>query len=413
MDGAKSTDGSVSTICPIAIIGGGLAGLATAHALAAFGFETEVFERAPTLGEIGAGINTSPQAVKALSAIGLGERLAAVGNVLPGFVTRDMHTGEQLERYDRSVDLARYGAPHYSFHRADLMQALSSGLDPARLHLNHRLVALDERGATVRLTFANGAAREAALVIGADGIHSVVRHALYGDDHPTYTGQMVWRALLKGSDVPSSVLEPTGRVQWLSGGRHFWAYYLRGREVVNIVTQEDTDKWVEEGWSIPGDPAEMRLSFPNPEPTLKALLDVVTECSKWGLFTRPLSDKWGRGRIQLIGDAVHAMLPNAGQGACQAFEDAYILARWLDAQRDDPEAAFANFRRIRIPRVHGVQQRSFANARLKHMHDRAAQKAILEKEITAGRGSEQSMDWIIGYDPVASWDKPSVVPVIA
>jgi salicylate hydroxylase len=155
------------------------------------------------------------------------------------------------------------------------------------------------------------------------------------------------------------------------------------------------------------------LSFPNPEPGLKALLDVVSECSKWGLFTRPLTEKWGRGRIQLIGDAAHAMLPNAGQGACQAFEDAYILARWLDARRDDPADALAHFRRIRIPRVHGVQKRSFANARIKHMHDRAAQKAILETDHKTGGGSEMSMDWIVGYDPVAGWNKPPVVPAIA
>ena len=392
----------------IAIIGGGLAGLAAANALALFGFEAHVYERASSLSEIGAGINVSPQAVKALAAIGVGEKVAAVANILPGFLTRDMHTGELLESHDRGTTVSRYGAPHYTFHRADLMQALASALDPNSLHLDHRLVAIEEEASRVALTFANGVRREADMVIGADGIHSVIRRALYGDDNPSYTGQMVWRALPKGSDVPSSVLDPTGRVQWLSPGRHFWAYYLRGREVVNIVTQEDTDKWVAEGWSTPGDVDEMRLSFRNPEPTLKALLDVVTECSKWGLFTRPLTDKWGHGRIQLIGDAAHAMLPNAGQGACQAFEDAYTLARWLEAERGDPVAAFANFRRIRIPRVHGVQRRSFANARIKHMHDRAAQKAILD-----GDRREDSMDWIVGYDPVQGWDKPPVVPAIA
>src|ERR1700674_783009 len=143
----------------------------------------------------------------------------------------------------------------------------------------------------------------------------------------------------------------------------------------------------------------MRLSFPNPEPRLKKLLSLVTECSKWGLFTRPLTRNWGRGRIQLIGDAAHAMLPNAGQGACQAFEDAYTLARWLEAERSDPVAAFRNFRPLRIPRVHGVQRRSFANARIKHMHDRDAQKAILAKEDKA-----DSMAWIYGYDPVEGWE---------
>jgi salicylate hydroxylase len=391
----------------VAVVGGGLAGLAAANALGAFGFDVEAFEPSSTLAEIGAGINISPQAVKALAAIGLGEKLAAVANLSPGIFTRDMHTGERLEFRDMRAQSTRYGAPYYTFHRADLMDALASGIEPKRLHLSHRLVSFEERPSSVRLTFANGATHEADVLIAADGIHSVVRRALYGDDNPTYTGQMVWRALLQGSDVPAEVLEPSGHIQWLGPGRHFFAYYLRGREVINIVTQEDTDKWVGEGWSIAGDPDEMRLSFPNPEPRLERLLGIVRECSKWGLFTRPLTDKWGRGRIQMIGDAAHAMLPNAGQGACQAFEDAYILARWLDALRGDPVTAFANFRRIRIPRVHGVQRRSFANARIKHMHDRVAQKAILDRE-----DKFDSMEWIVGYDPVDGWDKPPSVPTI-
>jgi salicylate hydroxylase len=243
-------------------------------------------------------------------------------------------------------------------------------------------------------------------VIGADGVRSVIRQALYGDDNPAYTGQMVWRALLDGGGVPEEVLAPTGHIQWVGPGCHLLAYYIRGRKLVNIVTQEDTDKWVEEGWSTRGDPGEMRLSFPNPEPRLAMLLSLVTECSKWGLFTRPVTRNWGRGRIQLIGDAAHAMLPNAGQGACQAFEDAYILARWLDACRD-PVEALANFRRIRIPRVHGVQRLSFSNARFKHMRDSAVQK----ESIAAGKGSVHgNADWVWGYDPIAEWDKEPVVP---
>ena len=246
-------------------------------------------------------------------------------------------------------------------------------------------------------------------MIAADGVRSVVRQALYGDDNPTYTGQMVWRALLKGSDVPPECLEPNGHVQWVGPGCHFIAYYIRGKELVNIVTQEDTDKWVAEGWSTHGDPDEMRLSFPNPEPRLEKILSIVTECSKWGLFTRPLTENWGRGRIQLIGDAAHAMLPNAGQGACQAFEDAYILARWLDAKRDDPVEAFRNFRRVRIPRVHAVQRLSAANARFKHMRDARVQKALID----SGKGSVQgNVDWVRSFDPVAEWDKMPTVPTI-
>jgi salicylate hydroxylase len=396
----------MSSSCRIAIVGGGLAGLATANALKTFGLGAEVFEAAPALGEIGAAVNASPQAVKALNAIGLGDKVAAVGHLSRGIYTRNMQTGEFLEFNDRHKAAEKYGAPYYTFHRADLLDALASGLDRSSIHPGHRLTALQEHDDRIVLTFASGAQVEAEFVIGADGVRSVIRQALYGSDNPTYTGQMVWRSLLKGSDVPEGVVE----TQWVGPGCHFIAYYVRQGKLVNIVTQEDTDKWVEEGWSIRGDPAEMRASFPNPEPRLAKLLGLVTECSKWGLFTRPLTQNWGRGRIQLIGDAAHAMLPNAGQGACQAFEDAYILGRWLEASRD-PVAAFSDFRRVRIPRVHGVQRLSLSNARFKHMRDAAMQKAAIK----AGRGSVHgNSDWVWGYDPVAEWNRePSVPPAYA
>jgi len=392
--------------CKLAIVGGGLAGVATAQALKTFGITAEVFEAAPALGEIGAAVNVAPNASRALIAIGLGEQIAAVGNQSPGIYTRNMQTGEFLEFNDRRKTSARVGAPYYTFHRADLLNALASGLDQRVVHLGHRLIAVEERSDGVGLAFENGVKVEAEHVIGADGVRSVLRHALYGQDNPTYTGQMVWRALLNGSDVPGEVLEPTGHIQWVGPGRHLLAYYIRGDKLVNIVTQQDTDQWVEEGWSTRGDPDEMRASFPNSEPRLEKLLSLVTQCSKWGLFTRPLTENWGRGRIQLIGDAAHAMLPNAGQGACQAFEDAYVLARWLAACAD-PVEAFANFRRVRIPRVQGVQRLSLANARFKHLRDSAAQKEM----ITAGTGSVHgSSDWVWAYDATGDWNKEPSVP---
>lgn len=390
----------------VAVIGGGLAGLATANALRLFGTDAEVFEQSAALGEVGAGINTSPQAVKALRAIGAGDRIAAVANVSQGIFTRNMQSGEPLEFLDRRLTAERYGAPYCTFHRADLLDALACGIDPARIHLKHRLIEIEEQPSGVTLTFTNGVRHTADLVIGADGVHSIVRRALYGEDAPTYTGQMVWRALLNGRDIAPEVLEPSGHIQWLGPGCHLMAYYLRGTDVVNIVTQEDTDKWVEEGWSIPGDPDEMRASFPKPEPRLKTLLDLVTKCSKWGLFTRPPTENWGRGRIQLIGDAAHAMLPNVGQGACMAFEDAYILGRWLSERPDDPAEALRNFRRVRIPRVHAVQRVSAAYAKLKHMRDHKAQQ-----EQAAARRS--ILEWIFGYDVVAAWDKTPDVPAAA
>ena len=393
--------------CTIAIIGGGLAGLATAQALASFGLRADVFETAPALGEIGAAVGTSPQANKALQAIGLTRKIAGIADHFQGLYSRNMQTGEFLEFRDPKEIEARFGAPSYTFHRADLIDALADGLDPATIHLGHRLTGIEEPADSVALTFANGETVEADIVIGADGVRSVIRQVLYGDDSPEYTGQMAWRALLQASDVPPECLEPNGRIQWMGSGCHFIAYYIRHQELVNIVTQQDTGEWVAEGWSSAGDPNEMRESFPNPEPRLATLLNLVTDCSKWGLFTRPLTGNWGRGRIQLIGDAAHAMLPNLGQGACQAFEDAYILARWLAADGADPVEAFRNFRHVRIPRVQAIQRLAIATARFKHMNDTVEQKTMID----SGRGgSHFNIDFVWGFDPVTEWNREPFVP---
>src|SRR2546430_7252850 len=205
----------MQTMAGMAIVGGGLAGLAAAHALARFGVQAEVFEAAPALGEIGAAVNVAPNATRALVAIGLGEKIAAVATASPGIYTRNMQTGEFLEFNDRRKNAARYGAPYYTFHRADLLDALASGLDDRAIHLGHRLIGLEERADRTILAFANGARVEAEIVIGADGVRSVIRQALYGDDNPTYTGQMVWRALLNRTALPEGGLERTGHIQWL------------------------------------------------------------------------------------------------------------------------------------------------------------------------------------------------------
>ena len=151
----------------------------------------------------------------------------------------------------------------------------------------------------------------------------------------------------------------------------------------------------------------MRASFPDPEPRLATLLQAVTDCSKWGLFTRPPTENWGRGRIALIGDAAHAMLPNAGQGAAQAFEDAYIAARWLAAMPDDPTAAMENFRRIRIPRVHAIQRHTLTILRAKHGYQRPA-----ENTARAAVDAVERMAWIWGYDAVDAWDKVAAGPAL-
>jgi 2-polyprenyl-6-methoxyphenol hydroxylase-like FAD-dependent oxidoreductase len=191
----------VTKVPIIAIVGGGLAGLATGAALTQFGLEAEIFESAQNLREIGAGINVSPQAIQVLRAIGVRDQIATMANVAPGVLTRDMHSGAPLDYRDQTSVVARFGAPLCTFHRADLVDALARCVNAGRLHLGHRLIGIKERQSGVELSFADGIRCDAGVVIAADGVHSLVRRALYGHDNPTYTGQMVWRALLPGGAV--------------------------------------------------------------------------------------------------------------------------------------------------------------------------------------------------------------------
>lgn len=397
----------------IAVVGGGLGGLAATVALSRAGFEVDVFERAPQLGEVGAGINISPQAVKALAAIGLGEGMARVGNAVTGYIQRSLYSGEPLAETrfaDPGQTVGRYGAPYYAFHRADLVGVLGQAIDPARVHLGHQLADLSEGPGGITLAFANGRTHTADLVIGADGIRSRVREYLYGEDEAQFTGQMVWRALVDGSRLPEGALGPHGFYGWIGKGTHLMTYYLRGTRVINITSQADADGWVAEGWTTPGEADDMRQGFAGATPDLQRLLDAVTDCSKWGLFGRQPTGNWGRGRIQLIGDAAHPMLPNAGQGAAQAFEDAYVLARWLEAGRDDPEAALADFRHVRIPRAHAVQRQSLLNSRLVHAGDWEKRQAEFRARERAG-DTPLGLGWIYGWEPQQQWNVRQEYPL--
>lgn len=397
----------------VAVIGGGLGGLATAIALSKQGFEVDVFERTQQLGEVGAGINISPQATKALRLIGLAEGLDEVGDRVSGQIQRSMYTGEQLVETDLSSPGSaadRFGAPYYVFHRADLLDLLAESVDPSRIHLGHKCVGLTERDDEVLVEFENGNTFAADIVVGADGIHSRVRRYLYGEDDAQFTGQMVWRAQLDAKSLPSDILGPHGFCGWIGKGSHIMSYFLRGSDIINITTQSDSDSWVEEGWSTPGEPADMRACFPGAAPQLQSLLDAVTNCSKWGLFGRQPTSEWGRGRVQLIGDAAHPMLPNAGQGAAQAFEDAYVLSRWLDAYRLDPEAALAGFRNVRVPRAHAIQRQSFANSKLVHAGDWEKRQDTFKERVKTG-DTPLGMNWIYGYEPELEWSERREYPL--
>lgn len=392
----------------IAIVGGGLGGLAAANALLNFGFEVDVFEQAPALGEVGAGIQMSPQAAKSLIASGYDrDELIKTAWRSNGIFTRDMNTGEDIFYSDWRKSEEEYGVPFLAFHRADLLDLLARRVDPKCIHLDHKLTKLEQDDSGVTLMFENGNTHRSDILIGADGIHSTIRNALYGNDSPKFINQVVWRTLVPASEVPPEVLEPSGHIRWVGEGRQFYAYYLRNKEIVSIVTQQEWDDWVDEGWATRANPDEMRAAFPNPEPRLEKLLSLVKDVVKWGVFLREPTDKWGEGRVLIIGDAAHAMLPNAGQGAGQSFEDAYILARWLDKYKDDYAKAFSEFKRVRMPRVHAVQNRSAKNASAKRLPTPEERKAAFQ---AVGLAAAGAMDWILKYEPEQEWDKDPVIP---
>lgn len=394
----------------VAIIGGGLGGMAAAAAMQKYGIHAEVFERAPEFGEVGAGLQMGANAIRAFEGIGILSQIEAIGNRRLCTRAIDMRSGQILDQTihdDPSM-------PYYQFHRADLLDAIRREVDPTTVHPGHQLVGIVEQENAIRLDFATGGSRYADVVIGADGSRSVVRAHLWGESSPDYTGQIIWRALIPSDRILVDVLRPDSGAVWVGPGGHIVAYHLRGDGLINVGVRAESTEWVDDSWSIPGDPDEMRATFgAMAEPRLKALLDAVETCSKWGIFAREPSPEWGRGRIQLLGDAAHPMLPDAGQGASQAIEDAYTLARWLH-EEPNAIAALKGYERVRKPWTHAVQRQSKANAELYHARDgveRDKQLAKIEERKKRGE-TFNNLAWIHRHDPVADWDSIPEPPTI-
>ena len=397
----------------IGVVGGGLAGMAASVALTRAGFDVQVFERAHAWGEVGAGINISPNATRALEGMGLTEALAAVGNVMSGQLMRSLSTGEVVNEMILAGDPAdsgRFGAPYYIFHRADLIEVLANAVP--NIHLDHQLVDLEEGDEGATVIFANGRRETFDVVIGADGIRSRVRQVLYGDDTPTYLGQTAWRAFVDPKEIqdPEAILGKYGFSGWAGRGNHLMTYFMRGKSLINLVGQNDSSAWTEEGWSIPASADAMREVFAEGIPDVQRLLAPMTSVSKWGLFGRKPTHNWGRGRVQLIGDAAHPMLPNAGQGAAQSFEDAYILGRWL-AEEKDIDTALASFREVRIPRAHAIQRQSALNNARLHSGSLAPAGNGYPAPPAPKGGALFGMGWIYDFNPTEQWSERVSYPL--
>jgi salicylate hydroxylase len=377
----------------VCVVGGGIGGLTAALSLFRRGFDVQVYEQAAALGEVGAGVQVSPNASRVLHRLGLAEELATTGVKPVAWHQRRWDDGRTLLRSPLAEPLeATFGFPHYQMHRADLLAALAGALPAERVHLGHRLTGLTDRGDRVEARFANGASVEADVLVGADGIKSAVRGLLFGPEHPRFTGCVAYRGLVPAERLTDLQLEVTAQV-WMGPGRHFVHYFVSGGGLVNFVAIIEQDTWTRESWTDRGDIADVLEAFEGWHQQVRTILASADETFIWALFDHLPLRRWSAGRVTLLGDACHAMLPFFAQGAAQAIEDGAALAACLGDTGPDPAAALRRYETARLPRATRLQAMSTANKTRFHLSDGPEQQGR-DAEMAAG-----STDW--SFDAVA------------
>jgi salicylate hydroxylase len=382
----------------VLVVGAGIGGLAAALALRESGFDAHVYEQARVLREVGAGLALGPNAVRILHRLGLAEALRAVGVRSESWDFRDWQSGAVLGR----VPLAdageiRWGAPFYNVHRADLHDALRAAVGDQHITLGACCVSVEQHGSEVAIGFVDGRQATGDLLVGADGVHSVVREYVAGPDQPTWWPQIAWRGL-----VPAAI----GREVGLELRQHvfvgplvmFVTYYVSAGRLVNWIAPTPSDGWREESWSARGDRDEALALFEGWNSQVRALIAGTEQVFKWALFDRPSLETWTRGRVTLLGDAAHPMLPFMGQGAAQSIEDGFVLARCLAADRDHPKRAIGAYAARRWERAAAMQAASREQGRDLQLSDASEVAARNEQMRESPEAPLARYDWAFGYD---------------
>jgi salicylate hydroxylase len=377
----------------VVVIGAGIGGLAVARALALRGADVTLLEQAAEIIEVGAGLQISPNGMAVLRGLGLDAALIAA-SVQARAVCLHNHHGAPVVR----LDLTRLPDPSYFFvHRADLIDLLALGAREVgvKIRLLQRVTQIDP-GPHPVIHIANGTTLAADLVIGADGLHSVMRPALNQTDAPFFTGQVAWRAVVPNTDA-------RGPEAWvhMGPGRHVVSYPLRGGTALNIVAVQERQDWAAEGWTQTDDPAHLQAAFADFGPPVRAMLARVTEARLWGLFRHPVARIWQRDHLALLGDAAHPTLPFLAQGASMALEDAWVLADEL-ARSDAIPAALAAYQARRAPRVTRVIAAANGNAWKYHLRPAPLRFAAHSVMRLGGRFAPDRMmrqfDWLYTHD---------------
>jgi salicylate hydroxylase len=342
----------------VAIVGGGIGGLFAANALLAQGLRVAVYEQAPEIGEVGAGVFLTPNSVRHLQRIGLGPAVEKWGALVGADSRYFRHDGAPIAPV-QVTDSSGWNAT-FGMHRADLVEMLAGALPAGTVHTGHRCSGFEQDETMARLSFANGATIEADIVIAADGIHSELRAYVFASSQPVFSGSVAYRGLVSRDRVPDW---PADRWQmWLGKGRHFLAFPVRAGKLINYVGFVPTDEEMKESWSAPGDPEVLRQAFAGWDPRIHQLLREVQVTFRWALYDREPLPVWTKQRLSLLGDAAHPMLPHLGQGANQSIEDGMALATIL-AQADKTTAPMAllAYEKLRRERVAEVQRGARAN----------------------------------------------------
>ncbi len=381
----------------VLIAGGGIGGTTAALCLAKRGHKVELFEQAVSFAEVGAGIQLSPNCTRVLHHLGLEDPLRADGFLPEGTEARDWKSGRIImDSMLGETAVQKFGFPYYHIHRGDLLALLVKAAEEhpnINLHTDAKVDGYIEERGVVHIKI-NNTVYEGDVLIGADGIHSEVRSALWGDEQPTFTGCVAWRALVPASELPEGLVRPMSTVWW-GPGKHFVHYYVRRGELVNCVCVVEKQGWEVESWTERGDYDELKSDFKGWHSDIQTLIDQADRDSlfKWALYDRPPMKTWGKGHVTLLGDACHPTLPFMAQGAAMAIEDGAVLAACLEDGEDVP-AALKKYEDLRRDRTARIQTGSRRNAAIFHL---AGIKAWARNR-AAKRSAGRALDGLYGYN---------------